>query len=134
MAATTGGVQAGSTRGRRVSIAAFDGSGSPAGAIIEILIDGRGAGHMDLGTGSAGPISITVSDPNCVIQLTARFMGQTLVRELGPQQDEAVFRFSAITRFALARKPLAHCPDGSSGSPCAQCRDPVTGKTWESCC
>ena len=133
MAASKGSFQTGSTRGRRVWITAVDGSGGPAGASIKVFFNGADAGLLDLGTGTRDPVSIEVSDPNCSIELVASYSGQTLRRELPPSLDHVTLRFSGVIRFAGPRRPLATCPDGTSGSPCVQCRD-GTGRTWEMCC
>jgi hypothetical protein len=133
MGVTSAGAHAGQPIGRKVSIRAIDGNGKPSGGVVDVRIDGQPAGRIDLGTGSEDPISIEVSKPNSLIQVSGRFLGQEISVDLPPGEDYAELHFSGSARFAAGRRPLAHCPDGTTGSPCVQCRD-ASGATWEMCC
>lgn len=119
--------------GRRVRITAIDAVGRPAPASVEILIDGEPAGQLELGSGNARAVHVTVHDPRSVIELQASFLAETFHAELPPGVDHADFQFSGVARFAVASRPQAICPDGKSGSPCVQCTG-KNGKKWEMCC
>lgn len=120
--------------GRRVSIEAYDGSGGAAGAVIEVRVNGHDAGHLDLGSGASNPISIAVNDEGALIELSARFGNERQRAELPPGLNQVVFRFHSVVLHLAGRAPVAHCPDGTSGSPCVTCRDARTGDTWTMCC
>lgn len=133
MAAIAGDIYTQSPTGRTVTIEALDELGGPAAAEIDVFVSGASAGTLALGTGSRAPSSLEISDGQAEIALHARFLGQVLTLILPPSQDHASFRFSGSIRFATGRKPVAYCPDGSSGSPCVTCHGPG-GLTWRMCC
>lgn len=134
MAATTGGSQSEATPvGRKVLIVALDGLGKPAGAVIQVFLNGFPAGTLSLGSGTSDPISLAVSDARALIELRASFSGETRIESLPPGRDNVSFQFSGAILRAMSRKSVAYCPDGTSGSPCVTCSG-AGGVTWTMCC
>jgi hypothetical protein len=74
-----------------------------------------------------------VSDKQATIELHAKFLLEAQTIILPPGRDHASFRFTGSIRFATGRKPVAYCPDGSSGSPCVTCYG-AGGVSWRMCC
>ena len=121
--------------GRKVSIAVLDASGAAAdSAELFVALNGAFAGVINLGIGGSGPITLEVDDPMVHIALQARLLGQSIDIEVPPYQDAVTLQFAVLApHFVLGRQGYAHCPDGTSGSPCVTCTD-ANGVSWRICC
>jgi len=118
--------------GRMVSISVVDLYDQPAGgAQIELTLNGQFAGTIDTGSGTAGPMTLEVRNPEITVALKVTVLGVTQAATLRPGQDTMKFVFPSVPQFATRVPPVVRCPDGTTGSPCVVCRD--GGEFWKLC-
>src|SRR5690242_12947369 len=99
--------------GRMVRITVLNGLDQPAeGADVTFSIDGALFGGVTIGQ---TPASISLPDPNVVLEVTVFYVGQVQSSQIPPGQDSYTFRFPRA--FRLFRPPVARCPDGTVGQP-----------------
>lgn len=121
------------TRGRRIVIRLRDRFGDPLRAgSIEISINGRFRGSIFTGSPAASESVIEIESSTAVVSVKAEANDGTVLRaDLPPGVDDYQFDFQTAPLIKANLPPTAHCPDGTTGSPCVTCSDGID--TWRIC-